>query len=140
MDADFQTSAMTQSISGLTPGDTYAVSFYWAASQQEGFNGDTSQFLSVSLGAQTQTTPTFLLPSHGFSGWMSQTYDYTATSGTETLSFLAGGSPAVPPFTLLDGVSMNDITPTPEPGTLPLLFTGLMGGLTVLRSKKWLKR
>jgi hypothetical protein len=55
------------------------------------------------------------------------------------LSFLAYGNVQVPPFALLDGVSMTP-TPTPEPGTLPLLFTGLMGGLTVLRSRKRLKR
>jgi hypothetical protein len=33
---------------------------------------------------------------------------------------------------------MTDVTP--EPATLPLLLTGLMGGLGVLRSKKWLRR
>jgi hypothetical protein len=139
MDADFQTSAITQTISGLTDGDSYAVNFWWAAAQQYNFFGPTQQNITVGLGSQTQTTSTYSLPSEGFSGWMYQTFDFTADGSSDVLSFLAGGSPAVPPFTLLDGVSMN-VAPTPEPGSLPLLFTGLMGGLAVLRSKKWLKR
>jgi PEP-CTERM motif len=137
LDADFQTSALTQTISGLNVGDTYAVSFYWAASQQYTFNGPTVQKLTVSLGSESQTTPTIDLPSHDFSGWQSQTFDYTATSSSEVLSFLAGGSPAVPPFTLLDGVSMTDTTsPVPEPGTWALMISGLMGGVVVLKSRK----
>jgi hypothetical protein len=79
--------------------------------------------------------------SHDFTGWYSETFDYTATSTTEVLSFMADGTPnGEPPFALLDGVSLNNVTPAPEPGTLPLLFTGLMGGLGILRSRKWLKR
>jgi hypothetical protein len=137
MDADFQVGAISQTITGLTAGDTYAVGFWWAASQQLGFDGATVQYLTVSLGGESETTSIYNLPNHAFSGWMYQTDVFTADSTSDTLSFLAGGSPQVPPFTLLDGVSM---APTPEPGTLPLLFTGLMSGLTVLRSKKWLKR
>jgi hypothetical protein len=68
---------------------------------------------------------------------MPETFVYTATNTSETLSFLAYGNVQYPPFLLLDGVTM---APTPEPATLPLLFTGLMGGMGVLRSRKWLKR
>lgn len=140
MDAAFQTSALTQTINGLIVGDTYAVSFYWAASQQTCCTGQTIQNLTVSLGSETFTTSTITLPSQGFSGWQSQTYDYTATSSSEVLSFLAAGSPAVPPFTLLDGVTLNDTTaPIPEPGTWLLLLSGLLGGVVVLKSRKWLK-
>jgi hypothetical protein len=53
------------------------------------------------------------------------------------LSFLAYGSPQVPPFALLDGVSL---TATPEPETLPLLLTGLVAGAGLLKSRKWLRR
>jgi hypothetical protein len=72
---------------------------------------------------------------------MQQTETFTATSSSEVLSFLAVGNVPVPPFLLLDGVTMNDSTPpVPEPGTLPLLLSGLMGSLAVLKSRKWLKR
>jgi hypothetical protein len=136
-DGDYGTQPLTQTINGLTVGDTYAVSFYWAASQQTNWTGDTLQDWIVSLGSQTFTTPTYSLPSEGFSGWMPETFVYTATNTSETLSFLAYGNVQYPPFLLLDGVTM---APTPEPATLPLLFTGLMGGMGVLRSRKWLKR
>ena len=46
---------------------------------------------------------------------MKQTFDYTATSAMETLSFLAVGTPSgQPPFALLGGVSLD---PVPEPST-----------------------
>jgi hypothetical protein len=140
-DGDYETAAIKQTINGLTVGDTYNVRFYWAASQQKGFTGNTQQYWIVSLGGQTLDTTTYDLTSEGFSGWMYQTDTFTATSSSEVLSFLAHGNVPVPPFLLLDGVTMDDTkSPVPEPGTLPLLFTGLMGSLGVLRSKKWLKR
>jgi hypothetical protein len=137
-DSDFQQSPIQQTINGLTAGDTYQVGFWWAAAQQYGFTGPTVSQWQVSFGSQTQTTAAFDLPSQAFSGWMYQTFNFTADGPSDLLSFFALGSPqGPPPFALLDGVS---VTPTPEPGTLPLLLTGLMSGLGVLRSKKWLKR
>jgi hypothetical protein len=137
-DGAFEVGAITQTVNGLTAGDTYAVSFYWAGAQQSGFSGVTTEQWDVSLGAQTIDTVIVTDPSHGFTGWQYSTLDFTATSGSEVLSFLAIGTPnGEPPFSLLDGVSMNVVTP--EPATLPLLLTGLMGGLGALRSRKWLK-
>ena len=165
LDGDFASGPVTQTISGLTAGDTYAVSFYWAAAQQSGFNGPTVQAMNVCLGSTGETyfntgsqplsggnnnpsnincsgsgasTANFDLASHAFSGWEYETVDLTANSSSEVLSFLAYGNLQVPPFALLDGVSM--VQATPEPSTLPLLLTGLMGGLGALRSKKWLRR
>jgi hypothetical protein len=100
--------AISQSISGLTVGQTYVLTFYWAAAQQQGFTGATTEWWQVSLGAQTQNTGTFSLASGSFSGWMQQTMYFTATSGTETLSFLAGGTPSgEPPFSLLTDIDMT---------------------------------
>lgn len=136
LDGDYHTGAISQTISGLTVGQSYDVSFWWAASQQESFTGATVQSMDVSLGSQTIDTTPYDLPSEGFSTWKPVTDVFTASSTSETLSFLAVGNVQLPPFLLLDGVTM---TPTPEPGTLPLLITGLMGGLGILRSRKWLK-
>lgn len=118
------TAAMTQTINGLVPGTTYNVSFAWAGAQQQGFTGATTENLTVSLGASSQTTQTVNLASQGFSGWINQTFGFIATSSSEVLSFLAGGSPAIPPFVLVANVSM---TKAPEPPSAALMLTSLAG-------------
>ena len=138
-DGAFQNGAISQTINGLTAGNSYTVSFWWAGAQQSGFTGATTEQWQVSLGSQTQSTAIVHNASHGFTGWQSQSFTYTATSGSELLSFLAVGTPnGVPPFVLLDGVTLN--ATVPEPGTLTLMFGGLMGGLGVVRSRRWFKR
>ena len=123
-DGAFGVAPLQQTITGLTAGNKYAVSFYWGAAQQSGYNGDTTDMWTVSLGNQSFATPIETIPSHGFSGWHLQTFEYTATSNTEVLSFLAKGTPeGVPPFALLDGVSMK---PVPEAGTVVSMFIGIL--------------
>lgn len=124
LDSDFQNAAVQQTINGLTPGQKYMVGFWWAAGQQKGFTGATQSQLEVSLGAQTLSTAFSTIPSEGFSGWMYQAFTFTATAGSEVLSFFPNGSPAVPPFALLDGVSMYAV---PEPSTWAMLMLGFAG-------------
>jgi hypothetical protein len=127
-DAGFGVGAVSQTINGLTAGQQYNLNFSWAAAQQSGFTGPTTENWTVSLGNQTQSTPVFQNTSHGFSGWMNQTFTFTATGASEILSFLAsGGSPgSVPPFSLLDGVSL--VAAVPEPST----YAMMLGGLTIV--------
>ena len=139
-DSAFQQGAISQMINGLTPGNSYTVSFWWAAAQQEGFNGATFSQWQVTLGSQTQSTSLFSLPNHGFSGWMRQSFTYTATSSSELLSFFANGSPQVPPFALLDGVTLNASSPVPESGTITLMATGLMAAIGAVRRYRAKKR
>jgi hypothetical protein len=117
--------SLTQTVSGLIIGQDYNVSFYWAAAQQQSFDGATTEKWQVSLGSQTQSTPVFSLANHGFSGWIQQTMTFTATSTSAALSFLAIGTPdGVPPFALLDGVSMIAV---PEPNAFGLIVVALLG-------------
>ena len=89
---------------------------------------------SISAAIPPQQTPEGTNPSHGFTGWMSDTMSFVAQGSTETLSFLAYGNLPVPPFALLDGVTFTQetgggLTPgVPEPSTWALMILGF-GGL-----------
>ncbi|WP_165228956.1 PEP-CTERM sorting domain-containing protein [Aquisphaera insulae] len=140
-DGDFQHSAITQSLTGLVAGQTYAVSFYWAIAQQEGFNYGTWDYWKVGLGDEYQVTETKTIPQHVFSGWFDKvTMYFTAKSTSEVLSFEAFGgydgqtSPgSVPPFALLDGVSMEAV---PEPASMALMGIGLAGATLFARLRR----
>jgi hypothetical protein len=123
-DPDFQNGPISQSITGLTPGGKYELKFDWAGAQQFTFTGATTEGWQVSLGSQTFNTGNIPNSSKGFTGWQSGDFIFTATGATETLSFLATGTggAALPPFALLDGVSL---TAVPEPATWALMLVGV---------------
>ncbi len=128
LDSDYNQGAISQTIHGLQVGDLVTVSFYFAGAQQTGYGGASTDYLQVSLGGQTENTITLDDPSHGFTGWNKANLTFTATSTSEVLSFLAVGTPTgVPSFALLDGVSATQTSPVPEPASLALLSTGLIG-------------
>jgi hypothetical protein len=134
-DGAFGVGAISQTITGLTSGNTYTVSFFWAGAQQNGFNGDTTEQWIVSFGGQTQSTAVLNNADHGFTGWQSQSFAFTADGTSDVLSFLAVGTPnGVPPFALLDGVSVSDSAP--EPGAFTMVLGGLLSSLGVLKLKK----
>jgi hypothetical protein len=89
----------------------------------------------VDLGtAPAQTTNTVPLASNGFSGWMSTTMYFVATSSTEVLSFLATGTPTgQPPFALLADVS---VTNAPEPAALMIFLSGLAALAVVVQRRR----
>jgi hypothetical protein len=133
LSSDFNQGTISQTISGLTAGKTYVVTFDFAGAQQQGYSGASTDYLAVSLGGQTDDTATLSNVSNGFTGWNSETLEFTATNTSETLSFLAVGTPTgVPSFALLDGVAISQ---TPEPGSLVLLSTGLIGLSGFVRSR-----
>lgn len=125
-DGAFQVQPITQTISGLKVGQAVAVSFAWAAAQQYSFDGPTTDLWTVGLGSSpNQSTGIASIPTHGFSGWMNETFYFVATSSSEVLSFLATGTPAgVPPFALLANVSVTNV---PEPASVMLMLSGIAG-------------
>jgi hypothetical protein len=132
-DGAFEVGPLSQQLSGLTIGASYDLNFSWAAGQQSGYDGDTTDRFQVSLGAQTFSTPIVNVPSHGFVNWMSQTFRFTADSETPLLSFLSVGTPTgLPPFALLDGVSLQAV---PEPSSC-LVGALMFGGLALRRQRR----
>jgi hypothetical protein len=142
-DTTFQSTLLEQTVSGLTPGKAYTLTFEWAAAQQTGFNGDTTDQWVATLGTQTQSTVVVTNPSGGFTGWMTATLHFTATDASELLTLdgvgtcLAGScgetESGAPPFALIDSVALN----TPEPSTWAMMLLGFAGlGYAGLRRRR----
>lgn len=133
-DGAYQVAAITQSITGLNVGAKVYVSFSWAGAQQYGFTGPTTDNWTVDLGTSpSQVTKTVSLASEGFSGWTNQTFAFIATSASETLSFLATGTPSgQPPFALL----ANVVVTAPEPAGTALMMSGIAAMVVIGRRRR----
>jgi hypothetical protein len=137
LDGDFETDPISQTITGLTPGRQYYLSFDYGFGQQYGFYGDTQQTLTVTFGGTlNSTSPIYNLNSTGGSGWMSAGGFVTADATSDVLSFLAYGNLPVPPFALVSNVSLTGAG-APEASTWALMLAGFAGlGLAGWRSRR----
>jgi hypothetical protein len=148
----FYESGFNYSVSGLTVGQTYTLSFYQGASQQVGFVGDTTNQWIVSLAtgglqvnidnqgiatyssadptASIAASPLMQVPTGTAVGWQFVSVDLTADATTDLLSFLAWGNNGstvnLPPMAFLSGV---DAPPglVPEPSTWAMMILGFVG-------------
>jgi hypothetical protein len=115
--------SISQTLTGLTIGTNYLLTFSWATGQLQSRSGATTDNVLATLGSQSFQTATVADPSQSSTPWLTQTFLYKATATTETLSFLAQGTPTgLPPMVALDGVSL---VAAPEPASIGLFATAL---------------
>ena len=133
-DSDYDGS-VSQTINGLTPGKVYSLKFNWAATQLINRTGDTTEQLKVTFGSDTAFTGVVANPSEGFTGWFGETFNFTATSSSQVLTFLSVGTPnGLPPVALLDSVSLTG--GVPEAATWAMLIAGFgLVGATARRRR-----
>ena len=149
-DAAYANAPITQTIDNLQVGDQYDLTFSYAGAQFTDAQGNNQQGWHVTLGGDVNqntggsSSGDLANPSEGFTGWHTFSYTFTASTTSETLTFLANGGPSgLPPFALLDNVQINDhMDPppppsVPEPSTIVLVGSSLflIGAARSLRKK-----
>jgi hypothetical protein len=124
-DSQYWPGVLSQTVSGLTAGSAYTLSFDYALAQQVGFDGaNLNNFWQVGFGGASQNSTALSIDNGGFSGWKTATMTFVAGDASQVLTFLAKGTaPGAPPFLLLDGVSL--VSAVPEPATWGMLLGGL---------------
>jgi hypothetical protein len=141
--------AMYQTLTDLTAGAKYNVSFWYAAGQQYNFSGTTTEGWQVSLlsaaqmtvasGTGIYDTPTQAnipgtsrpgLANTSFQAWAEDTMQFTATSSSQVLTFLLLGTPSgQPPVDFLSDVVL---TASPDPASLAMFGIGMAGLFSVV--------
>jgi hypothetical protein len=151
-DGGYQNGPITQELHDLTPGQTYRLDFYWAAAQQYGYDGATTQGWTICFGtckfsfasapdgtgsfvnSQVSSTTPVNNADHGFVPWQFESMTFTAKASDQTLALLAYGSPiGQPPFALIDGLTLQ---PVPEPSTWAMTVIGFAIIGSVVRRRR----
>jgi hypothetical protein len=125
----FNVGGIAQTISGLTAGADYQLTFY----SMTNHDGVGLQDWQVTFGNDTLTGLQTAPKADQTGNWVQSTMSFTASAGTETLTFMAQYLPgSVPEMLNLDGVVLRQVSDAPpvaavpEPETYALFGIGLL--------------
>jgi len=123
IDGYTQGATLSQTLTDLTVGASYQVSFDWAAIQYNTASGAYTERFDVSFGSSTQSTQTYSQATHTNSDWTHESFTFTADATSDVLQFLSYGTPGGdPPAGILTNVDVQ--AAVPEPSTMALLGIG----------------
>jgi hypothetical protein len=129
--------AISQTISGLTVGASYELSFDWAAGQCVTYGiycgGEFNSGWAIAFGSDMDSVNSGNLAAQTFNGWLPYNKVFTATASSQTLSFLSRGGPSSSnPKSMIDNVSLRKVE---VPGPL-----GILGVATAFGYSRRLRR
>jgi hypothetical protein len=125
------TSILQQSISGLTVGQQYTLSFYQGLFTGYSYFTAVDGHWQVGFGSDVVDSTSMHAPQNSSADWQAQSMTFTASSTTQLLSFMAVATPNEPPIVTLDGISLVAV---PEPSGAVLI--GTCGMLMLLRRSR----
>ncbi len=131
---------ITQTVSGLTVGATYQLTFY-SMSNHDDPGG--SQDWQVTFGGDSRTGLVTGPAVNQTGNWVQSTMSFTASAASEALTFMAQYLPgSVPEMLNLDGVVLTQssapppVAAVPEPETYALIVGGLLAMRLVVRRRR----
>lgn len=131
------TADWSTTITGLTSGDAYVLSFMIATELGTGIEPGGPQTMSVGfLSGSSTGSQSFTAPDSSaayWRDWVTENYTFVATADSAVVDFSVTNQQ----YDMgLDNVSVSPaVAVTPEPSTLLLFGTGLLGALGVMRRK-----
>ena len=129
----FDAGGLSQTVNGLTVGQTYQISFYTMANPA--YNKNVPAYWAVTFGGSTANGTTVTASTPGT--WSQDKLNFVATSSSQTLTFssvfLNAMPGATPEILNLDGISISAV---PEPSTWGLMLAGFTALGLCLRRRR----